>query len=74
MSEFLLVAPSGWTEIGLDNLASKGITAESLASQIATINFQAVTEMLVSAEAIPTESVVLDAKMFDNTFFIVKLA
>lgn len=71
MSEFLFIAPEGWTQLDYEELVNSG----DLTPYIKDIlhNTYEVTELLVQAGAISPEQYVNEAKVIDDKYLWVLL-
>ena len=70
MSEFLFVIPEGWIQIDIE---ASGMSGETITSILSSSQYQSITEMLRVNNLIGAEDTVMDARLFDNTVFIIKL-
>lgn len=74
MSDFLLIVPEGWTELNLDAVTQiPGVSTSALENWIANGQMEYITASLVDGGLLPIESVVVDAKLFNGTNFVVML-
>lgn len=75
MSEFLLVIPPGWTQLDWEFIANN-LTDMSAANVTEYINagmLGYIETPLKEAGLIPAESTLVEAKLIDDTFFMVRL-
>lgn len=75
MSNFLFVVPINWTQLDWDYVTVNvpGMVPNNINDFIATRTFGPIEESLKAYSLIPQNSTVLDALLFDNSFFAVLL-
>lgn len=75
MSDFVLVVPDGWTPLDWEKLQSEhsAFSKPSVEDWLATGQLFYMCEQLVLAGAIPEGSSLVDARLIDDTYFLVKL-
>ena len=71
MSEFLVIVPPGWTQLDWEYVANN---VPNMSSQAVNNGVVSDIEMwLKDAGQIPAESSLVDFKLIDNTYFLIKL-
>lgn len=73
MSDFLLIVPEGWVSIDLEYLSFQGITADSITGLIQSLNLVSLLQCLTYYGLIEPNKTIIDAKIFNNEFCIVKV-
>lgn len=74
MSDFLLIIPSGWTQLDWQFITNHSdLSLQVTLEWISTTSWSSIEYALKSIDAIPQTSSVLNAKLFDDTFFMVLL-
>lgn len=75
MSEFLLVIPEGWTQLDWQYITNNvpGMSGPEVAGHIAAGNKLAIDDALKAGGIIPQEAFLIDAKLIDDTYFLVRL-
>ena len=75
MSEFLLIVPSGWTSLDWSYLSNNvaDLTMTSVLNCIQSNNYSLIEDALKGCGAIPVESSLIEAKLIDDTYFLVRL-
>ena len=75
MSDFLLIVPAGWTQLDWSYLTNNLPSMEKSGVENA-INSNQYADMEPELKAggfIPQESTIVEAKLIDDTFFLVRL-
>jgi hypothetical protein len=74
MSDFLLVAPVGWTQLDWEYISNNitGFNKDSV-EYWAGVDMTLVTQPLRDAGIISVDKTVAELKIMDNTFFLVRL-
>ena len=71
MSEFLVIIPPGWTQLDWEYVANN---VPNMSAQAVNNGVISDIEMwLKDAGQIPAESSLVDFKLIDNTYFLIKL-
>lgn len=73
MSDFLLIIPAGWTQLDWQFVSNNGLSGTSVLNAIVSTNMSDIEAPLKDMGLIPLESSVLEAKLLDDTFFMVRL-
>lgn len=75
MSEFLLIVPPGWDQLDWGHVSTNvpGMDAENVKALISAGQFGSIGLMLGQAQLIPTGVVVAEAKLLDDSVFLVRL-
>lgn len=75
MSSFLLVIPPGWTQLDWEFIANNltDMSASNVAEYINAGMLGYIEGPLKQAGLIPAESTLVEAKLIDDTFFMVRL-
>jgi hypothetical protein len=74
MSEFLIVIPSGWTQLDWETVFNHPMINLSIAQEwIATRQFEYMTTLLIEAGALSEGQNVMEAKIIDGAYFLVQL-
>jgi hypothetical protein len=71
MSDFLLVIPAGWTQLDWEYISNNVANMSSQAVNTGVISD--IEAWLKDGGQIPAESSLVDFKLIDNTYFLVKL-
>jgi len=73
MSNFILVIPEGWTQLDWEYISNNGLDAHSVENALVSSNMADIENPLKQLGLIAESAFVLDAKLFDNTYFMVRL-
>ena len=75
MSQFLLVIPEGWTQLDWQYITNNvpNMSGPAVASTIQSGVLSDIEAGLKEAGIIPPEASLVDAKLIDDTYFMVKL-
>ena len=75
MSQFLLVIPEGWTQLDWQYITNNvpNMSGPAVASMIQSGVLSDIEAGLKEAGIIPPEASLVDAKLIDDTYFMVKL-
>lgn len=74
MSEFLLIIPNGWTQLDwVVCQQHQDLSQTSVLNWINANTLNYIEAPLKELQLIPAESTVVDAKLLDDSYFMVKL-
>lgn len=74
MSEFLLVIPEGWTQLDWNTVSNLyGMDYTGVMNFIASNNYMDMETYLKDAGLIEQDKSINEAKLIDNTYFLVRL-
>lgn len=74
MSEFLLIIPNGWTQLDwVVCQQHQDLSQTSVLNWINANTLNYIEASLKELQLIPAESTVVDAKLLDDSYFMVKL-
>jgi hypothetical protein len=75
MSQFLLVIPEGWTQLDWQHITNNvpNMSGPAVASMIQSGVLSDIEAGLKEAGIIPPKASLVDAKLIDDTYFMVKL-
>lgn len=74
MSDFLFIIPEGWVQLDWQYITGNTILSYGQTLDfLATNQMIAIEEALKAIDAIPPESSVIEARLFNDEVFIVKL-
>ncbi len=75
MGNFLLVIPEGWTQLDWQNVSTNvdGINSGSVPEWINANYYVDMEEKLKAAGFIPADKSLIEAKLIDDSYFMVRL-
>lgn len=75
MSDFLLVIPEGWTQLDWQYITNNiiGMDKAGVEAVIASGVYLDMQDKLWAENLIPTDKVIIEAKLIDDTYFMVRL-
>lgn len=75
MSQFLLVIPEGWTQLDWQHITNNvpNMSGQAVASMIQSGVLSDIEAGLKEAGIVAQEASLVDAKLIDDTYFMVKL-
>lgn len=74
MSNFLLVAPEGWTQLDMAVCAQiPGVSNAAIENYVSSNALATLATELINGGVLPTDSVILEAQTFNGEVLLVKL-
>ena len=75
MGQFLLVIPQGWTQLDWQHVTNNlpGMSAANVLDWINSNSLGYIEEPLKADGLIPADASIVEAKLIDDTYFMVKL-
>ncbi len=75
MSDFLLVVPNGWTQLDWQFITNNvaGMDLNGALNMIHSNAYSDINDKLHEAGVIPAEQTVVEARVIDDTYFLVRL-